>query len=357
MTYSLPAEWYPQDAIQLTWPASTSDWGPLCDRLEAMLEALVLSVTRYQQVLITVENDATGQALASRFESIGVPSYQYHLVTASADDTWTRDHGPITRLNDGHPELLDYRFTGWGGKFEAQQDNALSLALQEQGVWQAPLINQQAHILEGGAIESNGAGTLLTTTACLLNANRTPGATREQWEAHARDQWGITQVLWLTQGDLEGDDTDSHIDTLARFCNETTIAYVRCDNPQDSHYPAFQAMEQELMALRQPNGDPWQLVALPWPRAVHDQEDGHRLPATYANFLITNEEVLVPVYADPADLEALNTLASVFPERRIIPLDCRTVIRQHGSLHCLTMQLPRGTLAPAEANAKTQELS
>lgn len=196
-------------------------------------------------------------------------------------------------------------------------------------------------VLEGGAIECNGEGTLLTTEACLLNPNRNPTLDRDAVENRLRDDLGASRVLWLANGHLEGDDTDSHVDTLARFCDPATIAYVRCDDEADPHYPALAAMEAELKALRQADGSPYRLIALPWPRPCHDPEDGHRLPATYANFLIINGAVLVPTYGDAADTRALTALAGAFPGRDIIPIECLSVIRQHGSLHCLTMQLPR----------------
>ena len=202
-------------------------------------------------------------------------------------------------------------------------------------------------VLEGGAIETDGQGTLLTTEACLLNHNRNPRLDRAAIEMKLREDFGVERILWLSHGHLEGDDTDSHIDTLARFCDPQTIAYVRCDDPEDSHYPSLAAMEEQLKTLRQADGSPYRLIALPWPRPCFDPDDGHRLPATYANFLIINGAVLVPTYADAADAEALATLAEAFPGRDIVPIDCRSVIRQHGSLHCLTMQLPRGTLTPS----------
>lgn len=200
-------------------------------------------------------------------------------------------------------------------------------------------------VLEGGGIETDGEGTLLTTEACLLNPNRNPTLSRAEVEAQLGEDFGVDRVLWLANGHLEGDDTDSHIDTLARFCNPTTIAYVRCDDSNDPHYEALAAMEQELQAFRQRNGDPYRLIPLPWPQACFDPEDGHRLPATYANFLIINQAVLVPTYGDPADATALSALAVAFPEHTLIPIECVSVIRQHGSLHCLTMQLPQGSLA------------
>jgi len=344
MTQRLFPEWHPQDAIQLTWPGTHSDWAPILPRIEATLEALVVAIARQQRVLISVADEATRQRLLASFRHLGVDSARLLFALAPSDDSWARDHGPLAIERDGRVVLLDYRFTGWGGKFSAQRDDALTSRLQAAGVFAAPVEARQL-VLEGGAIDSDGAGTLLTTEACLLNPNRNPELDRQAVEARLRDELGIERILWLRHGHLDGDDTDSHIDTLARFCDARTIAYVRCDDPADSHYSALRAMEAELEALRQSNGKPYRLIALPWPRPCFDPADGHRLPATYANFLIINGAVLVPSYADPADARALAALAEAFPERELIPIDCRSVIRQHGSLHCLAMQLPRGSLA------------
>ncbi|WP_110710353.1 agmatine deiminase family protein [Salinicola sp. CR57] len=346
MTLRLFPEWYPQDAIQLTWPTPTSDWAPLLEHIEATLEAMVVAITRYQPVLIVVHDDRQRARLGGRFAALGVDAARYHLAVAPSDDTWARDHGPIAIERDGTLELLDYVFTGWGGKFAAERDDALTRTLADQQLFAAAVVSQ-ALILEGGAIDTDGEGTLLTTCACLLNPNRNPGLDRDAVENQLAEQLGASRVLWLEHGHLEGDDTDSHVDTLARFCDPATIAYVRCDDPDDVHHEALMAMEEELKALRREDGSPYRLLPLPWPKPCLDPEDGHRLPATYANFLIINGAVLVPTYGDAADYRALKVLDEAFPGRDVIPIDCRAVIRQHGSLHCLTMQLPRGSLNPA----------
>lgn len=345
MANRLLPEWHPQDAIQLTWPRADGDWAGSLERIEATLETMIVAIARYQRVLVSVPDDATRSRLAASFHHLRVPTQRLRLLIAPADDTWCRDHGPITVERDGKPLLLDYTFTGWGGKFPAERDNALTQVLAEQGAYRAPTETREM-ILEGGAIETDGQGTLLATEACLLNPNRNAEHTRTAIEARLRQDLGIERFLWLSHGYLEGDDTDSHIDTLARFCDPHTIAYVKCDDERDPHYPELKAMEEELTSFRQVNGAPYRLVPLPWPSTCRDPEYGHRLPATYANFLIINDAVLVPTYGDAADARALATLAGTFHGRDIVPIECRSVIRQHGSLHCLTMQLPRGTLAP-----------
>ncbi|TVP50902.1 MAG: agmatine deiminase family protein [Halomonas sp.] len=346
MTHRLLPEWHPQDGIQLTWPRHDGDWAPLLARIEATLERIVIATAHYQRVLICVPDEWTKKRLADTFDAYGVPTGRLLLIVAPTDDTWARDHGPISVIDEDNQLLmLDYTFTGWGGKFPAQRDNLLTQWLADAGAWTCPVASRDL-VLEGGGIETDGEGTLLTTEACLLNPNRNPSLSREGVEALLAQDLGVDRVLWLANGHLEGDDTDSHIDTLARFCNPSTIAYVRCDDPNDPHYSALMAMEQELKNFRQRSGEPYRLIALPWPNACFDPDDGHRLPATYANFLIINQAVLVPTYGDPADVTALKALAQAFPERALIPIDCTSVIRQHGSLHCLTMQLPQGTLAP-----------
>ncbi|MCS2610050.1 agmatine deiminase family protein [Halomonas dongshanensis] len=343
-TYRLLPEWHPQDAVQLTWPRAEGDWKAMLSRIEATLERIVLASVDHQRVVISVENEATQRRLAATFAAYGVATERLALIVAPTDDTWARDHGPLGVVDgEDHPALLDYVFTGWGGKFPAQNDDKLTRHLEAAGVWACP-VQTRTLVLEGGGIETDGQGTLLTTEACLLNPNRNPERNRAEIEAELRADFGIERFLWLANGHLEGDDTDSHIDTLARFCDTHTIAYVRCDDESDAHYPALRAMEEELKAFRQANGEPYRLIPLPWPQAAFDPEDGHRLPATYANFLIINGAVMVPTYGDPADLPALNALATAFPDRTIVPIDCTSVIRQHGSLHCLTMQLPKGTL-------------
>ncbi|MWJ26805.1 agmatine deiminase [Halomonas sp. ZH2S] len=343
MTYRLLPEWHPQDGVQLTWPRPDGDWATLLARIEATLERMTLAISRRQKVLISVPDNAIRQRLEKTFEAYRIPAERLQLVVAETDDTWARDHGPLAVAHEDGLLLLDYTFTGWGGKFPAGHDNRLTGQLAKAGVFACP-VERRELILEGGALETDGQGTLLTTEACLLNPNRNPQLDRAAIEARLGRELGIQRVLWLSHGHLEGDDTDSHVDTLARFCDPTTIAYVQCDDPDDAHYPALKAMEAELQAFRQVDGKPYRLIPLPWPQACFDPEDGHRLPATYANFLIINGAVLVPTYADPADFAALKALAPAFPERDIIPIDCTSVIRQHGSLHCLTMQLPQGTL-------------
>lgn len=342
--FQILPEWTPQDAIQLTWPREEGDWAPLLEDIEATLAHIVLATAPYQRVLICVPDEHTRRRLTQLFNVDGLTDTQIQLQVVASNDTWARDHGPISVANSaGELRLLDYTFTGWGGKFSASLDNQITQRLAAAHCWNCP-VESRSLVLEGGGIETDGEGTLLTTEACLLNPNRNPHLSRTDIETQLRLDLGIKHFLWLRNGYLEGDDTDSHIDTLARFCSTDTIAYVHCDDPDDPHYPALAAMQEELQGFRQQDGKPYQLIPLPWPAACYAPDDGRRLPATYANFLIINQAVLVPVYNDPADERALEALGRAFPERQLIPIDCTSVIRQHGSLHCLTMQLPKGTL-------------
>jgi len=335
----LPAEWEPQDGILLAWPHQETDWGADLDAAEAVFIDIVKAVTRFEHALIVApEIDSVMETLTAH----GVDLARVTGVPLPTDDTWARDFGPVTVEVQQQPLLLDFGFNGWGLKFAAGNDNQVTRRLAEVGALTPPL-SVPGLVLEGGSIESDGRGTLLTTSACLLSRNRNPHLDRAQLEQQLRAHLGVERILWLEHGYLAGDDTDSHIDTLARLAPHDTILYVSCDAPGDEHYHELKAMYREISALRTADGGPFRLLALPWPRPTFDR-GGERLPATYANFLVINGAVLVPTYADPADAPALEIIAKAFPGREVIGIDCRALVRQHGSLHCVTMQLPKGVL-------------
>jgi agmatine deiminase len=340
----LPAEWERQDGVMLTWPHDRSDWLPWLPEVEPVYLAIAAAVVQRERLLICVRDESHAQHVRSRLAGAGVPLQRVQLRVVPSNDSWARDHGPITVIDGDAPLILDFTFNGWGGKYEAELDDRITGRLWRYGVFGAVPCEPLAFVLEGGGIESDGAGTLLTTSHCLLSPGRNPGMSRPEIEESLCEFFGLQRVLWLEHGALEGDDTDSHIDTLARFCDARTIAYVRCDDASDSHYPALAAMEAELQALRDAAGEPYRLVPLPWP-APKLGSDGRRLPATYANFLIINGAVLAPTYHDPADESALQQLALAFPDREIVAIDCLPLIQQFGSLHCITMQLPAGVMA------------
>jgi len=352
LTSRLPAEWEPQDAIQLTWPHRATDWQPLLDKVVPVYEQLVQLIAERGDVVIAApENELA--SLRQRLTTLGVPTERLHLYPAASDDTWARDHGPITVETDTGLCLLDYQFTGWGHKYPSEQDNRITATLFELGAYPGAVLARKDLVLEGGAIESDGNGTLLTTAQCLLNPNRNPTLDQREIERQLCADLGVRKINWLHHGAMEGDDTDSHVDTLARLCPGKVIAYQACDDETDSHYPELRAMADELSTMTSADDQPYRLVPLPWPSAKYDKE-GHRLPATYANFLIFNGRVIVPTYRDAQDEKALAQIARAFPGYEVVGLDCLPIIQQHGSLHCITMQLPKGVLHPAHTDNESQ---
>jgi agmatine/peptidylarginine deiminase len=341
-TPRLPAEWEPQSGVQLTWPHAQTDWAPRLDAVEPVFAAIGAAIARRESLLVVCQDADHRSHVLSHLTRAGADLDRVQLGIAPADDTWARDHGPITVIEEGQPLLLDFLFNGWGGKFPADQDNRLTRNLAAQGRFGSVPVREVDLVLEGGSIESDGAGTLLTTRQCLLTPTRNPSLSQEAIEQRLREHLGAERVLWLEHGHLEGDDTDGHIDTLARFCDPATIAHVDSDDPGDPQQAELTRMVEELALLRTREGEPYQLIPLPLPAPIFD--GGHRLPATYANFLIINDAVLVPVYEDPADAIALERLGAAFPGRIVVGIDCRELIRQGGSLHCLTMQFPAGVL-------------
>ena len=341
MNRTLPPEWAPQSGVILTWPHRHSDWASSLDNVEPVFASIARAISYHEQVLIACFDNAHARHVKDVLTRAGALMDRIRLHCVASNDTWARDHGPVTVLENGQPLLLDFIFNGWGGKFDAMLDNQITARLHSVGAFGATALRPIDLILEGGSIESDGAGTLLTTSQCLLTPTRNPAYDRADIEDCLRQILGVERFLWLEHGYLAGDDTDSHIDTLARFCSIDTIAYVTCDDPADEHYAELKAMQVELATFRTHDDKPYRLVPLPWPQARFDG-DGRRLPATYANFLIVNGAVLMPSYDDPADGCALANLASCFPDREIIALPCLPLIQQYGSLHCVTMQLPAG---------------
>jgi len=326
----LPAEFEPQSFIQLIFPHQESDWLPYLQEACDTFVSIATTIARFQKCLIICDD-------ITRVQSYFISKHNLFFVQAKTDDTWARDCSGISVTTTNNAKVLDFTFSGWGNKFDATQDNALTknIASYYHATYQ-----KERFILEGGAIESNGKGVLLTTTHCLMNPNRNAKLTQKFEVEHVLNQTlGISKILWLESGYLAGDDTDSHIDTLARFCNESTIAYVQCTHKNDEHYQALYQMQQELQRFKDQDNKPFNLIALPMTDPIYFE--GERLPATYANFLIINDAVLVPTYQDIHDKEALNILREVFKDREVIGIDCSVLIRQHGSLHCVTMQFPQ----------------
>ena len=315
----MPAEWEPQSMVQLTWPHKDTDWAPILPEITAVYEEMAREIKKREPLLVVDD----------------IPH----------NDTWARDHGFITveeltaksqklTANSQKPKtLLDFCFNGWGEKFEAKLDNAINRHLYDQGLVKGTYEDHLDFVLEGGSIESDGKGTIFTTTCCLMAPHRNQPLSQAEIEGRLKAYLGAERVVWLNHGSLIGDDTDGHIDTLVRICPNDTILYTGGDD----YHPDLALMEQELQALRTIDGRPYRLLKLPLPRPIYDE--GDRLPATYANYLIINGAVLVPTYAQPdLDAEALRIVGEAFPDREIVGIDCRAVIKQHGSLHCCTMQ-------------------
>ena len=313
--WRLPAEWESQSMVQLTWPHAKTDWAPMLEEITKTYEEMAAAIRKYEDLLI-----------------VGEPN----------NDTWARDHGFITLIDDeGHARLLDFCFNGWGQKFESELDNAINRRIYDEGKVKGEYVDCLDFVLEGGSIESDGKGTIFTTSCCLLAPHRNQPMTREEIEARLKQDLCAERVLWIDYGHLTGDDTDGHIDTLVRIAPNDTLLYIGCDDEADEQYEDLKKMEEQLKTFRTMEGEPYKLVKLPSPRAIYD-EDGERLPATYANFLIINGAVLVPTYNQPdLDAEAMRLIGEVFSDREIVGIDCNSVIKQHGSLHCCTMQYPK----------------
>ena len=327
----------------LTWPHRETDWSRRLKIVEPCFAAIAREISLREKLLVVCFDTAHRVHVAQllRLAAVDLSQVRFHI--APTNDTWSRDHGPITVLCRDAPLLLDFGFNGWGGKYPAALDDAVSRHLYDHEIFGQTEMHSVPLVLEGGSIEVDGQGTLLTTEQCLLAPTRNPTLSREDLERRLKDLLGLKRILWLKHGHLEGDDTDSHIDTLARFCSANTIAYVACDDPDDTHADDLKAMEHELKSFRAADGSPYRLVPLPWPKPKYSS-DGERLPATYANFLIINGAVLVPTYDDPHDAEALELLQSCFPNREVIGINCLPLIEQFGSLHCVTMQFPHGVV-------------
>jgi agmatine deiminase len=331
----LPAEWDDQQFVQLTWPHKNTDWADMLDEVNECFVNIAREIIKHEDLLIVcADTDEVEQLLGdadlSRITFAEMPT----------NDTWARDHGGITVLEDGKPVVYDFTFNGWGLKFAANHDNLITRQLYTAGIFgDSGHKNCFDFVLEGGSIESNGEGTLLTTSECLLSDNRN-NLSEEDIEAKLIEYFGLKQVLWLNHGYLAGDDTDSHVDTLVRLCDRSTIAYVKCDDVEDEHYDELKKMKKELRMFKTSDGRYFRLIPLPMADAIYQGEE--RLPATYANFLIINGAVLVPTYNSPKDELAIQQVQKAFPDREIVGIDCRALIKQHGSLHCVTMQYARG---------------
>ncbi len=339
--YRLPAEWENQFGVQLTWPNKNNEWGNLIEQVEKCLSQIAKEISSREKLLIVCEDKKRVIGLMVKAEA---DLNNITFVELNINDIWVRDHAPITvyEQESGKPKLLDFSFNGWGLKYAANFDNQISRNLYQKKIFKKASFETINLVLEGGSIESNGGGIILTTTQCLLSLNRNPTLSKSDLEEQLSQYLGAKKVLWLDYGYMSGDDTDSHIDTLARFYHQNGIIYMASDNPQDEHYEELQLMEKQLKTFTNLQGQSFELKPLYMPKPALDSEN-NRMPATYANFLIINKIVLMPIYGDAEkDEMAFNTLKACFPDRQVITIDCRALIVQHGSLHCATMQYPFG---------------
>ena len=326
----MPAEWEPQKAVQLTWPHEGTDWAPMLPEITAVYEEMAREIRKREDVLIVAPKELQSELLP----------LTSHLLPLTSNDTWARDHGFITveEASDLSPQpsdliLLDFQFNGWGEKFPAELDNQINKHLFVKGLVKGLYEPHLDFVLEGGSIESDGKGTVFTTTCCLMAPHRNQPLSQQDIEAKLKEYLGAERIVWINHGSLIGDDTDGHIDTLVRICPDDTLLYIG----GDEEHPDLARMEEELRTLRTIAGQPYRLLKLPLPHPIYDE--GERLPATYANYLVINGAVLVPTYNQPdLDQEAKRIIQQAFPDREIVGIDCRAVIKQHGSLHCCTMQ-------------------
>lgn len=331
----LPAEWEEQAFVQLTWPHPDTDWKYCIEEAYQCFISIAKAITKHQNLLIVCHDI---EFIQKQLQNIDQSKITFEQI--DSNDTWARDHGGISVYNNIDTVLYDFKFNGWGLKFASNFDNQITRHLAENNFFKNRTYSPQLDfVLEGGSIESNGAGILLTTEECLLSRNRNEHLSKLEIEQKLHSLFGTKKILWLSNGFLEGDDTDSHIDTLARFVDNNSIMYIQCKDKNDVHFKALRAMEEELKFFTNLDGNKFNLIPLPHPSAIFD--NGERLPATYANFLFINNTVLVPVYNTSTDDEAIEVFRNTFPDKEIIPIDCSVLIKQHGSLHCVTMQYPK----------------
>lgn len=340
--FRLPAEWEEQDFVQLTWPHEETDWKPIFGEITSTYISLTLAIAKYEHVVVVSPQWGDARYLLSHAASREEMD-RIHFLNIPSNDTWARDHAFLTLSNGRSCRFLDFCFNGWGEKFPSAKDNAINARLFESSLLKGHYESHLDFVLEGGSIESDGQGTIFTTAQCLLAPHRNQPMTREEIDHRLTTALHADRIVWLNHGQLTGDDTDGHIDTIVRIAPNDTLIYVGCDDTNDEQYAELRLLEEELQSLRTRDGRPYRLLRLPMPERM--EYDGERLPATYANFLVINGAVLVPTYRQPElDQAAIGIIAQAFPDRDIVGVDSADIVVQHGSLHCCTMQYPKGSL-------------
>lgn len=341
--FRMPAEWEPQEAIWLSWPHNPHTWPGAFEPIPAVFAELTTHISESQRVRINVANEEMADEVRKQISQHGATLDNVHFHFNPTNDSWVRDHGPIYVVRDvnGQREraITNWGYNAWGGKYPPfDLDNEVPQRVSAE-------FNEQAFeggmILEGGSIDVNGVGTLLTTTSCLLNKNRNPQLSQTEIEQRLRDFLGVSHILWLGDG-IVGDDTDGHIDDITRFVAPNVIVTaIEPDESDENAGPLKQNFEL-LQQMVDQQGRPLEIVTIPMPDAVF--HEGHRLPASYANFLICNQKVLVPVYRCPHDATALAILQEQFPDREVIGIDCTDLAWGLGAIHCVTQQQPLADL-------------
>ena len=341
-----PAEWERQSAIQLTWPHADTDWNEYLDEINKTYVEMADAITKHEGLIVVTPHPENVKKLLECKLTVGQMA-RVTIHQCPTNDTWARDHGFISlKEKDGLSQdgkdgltLLDFRFNGWGEKFQADLDTRINRSLHDNGIIKGNYIDLNDFVLEGGSVESDGKGTVFTTSCCLLAPNRNQPLTQEEIELKLKDYLHADRIVWIDYGELIGDDTDGHIDTLVRTAPDDTLVYVGCDAPADEQYRGLHMMEEQLKTFNTADGKPYRLLRLPVPDAMCF--DGERLPATYANFIVINDAVIYPTYNQPEnDEEARRIIQQAFPDREMIGIDSSIVVRQHGSLHCCSMQIP-----------------
>lgn len=336
--YAMPAEWAPHRATWLSWPHNLETWPTRLEQVREAWVGMVCALAPHENVCLLVNDQSMEEEVSARLKRAGAAMDHVVLLKIPTVDVWMRDYGPTFVVRDsleGPIAMNDWIFNGWGGKYPAYEDDE-RVAREIASLLKIPVFDHPI-VLEGGSIEVNGAGACLTTEQCLLNKNRNPQMSRAQIEGFLKDALGLKQVIWLGEG-IAGDDTDGHIDDIARFVDTTTVVCIRESNPRDENYRPLEENLERFKGAVDQDGNKLSVVPLPCPGPV--SLDGVRLPASYANFYIANDVVLVPVFDDPQDSNALGILRELFPRRKVIGLRCNEVVAGLGALHCVTQQEP-----------------
>jgi agmatine deiminase len=333
----MPAEWEPHRGTWLSWPHKEASWPGKFAGVPGIFARMVRHLADHEEVHINVAGPEMEHGVRRLLADEGADSGNVFFHNNPTNDAWCRDHGPIflEQKNGGKQAIIDWDFNAWGGKYPPYDldDVVPTRIARELGL---PVFNPGI-VMEGGSIDVNGQGTLITTEACLLNPNRNPQLDRAAIEDCLRAYLGVSRILWLGEG-IVGDDTDGHVDDLTRFVNPTTVVTVVEQDPTDENYEPLQHNLERLNGMTDQDGRPLEVVTLPMPRPVI--HDGQRLPASYANFYIANEIVLLPTYDAQRDDEALTTIRSLFPDREVIGIDCTDLVWGLGAFHCVTQQWP-----------------